>query len=434
MHNPRPHSDNKSFAFPFQCIALKIVGAWPLENCDSPNFIGILYYAWSYTIIILITLTCLAQSSFVFYAWGDILTVTECGCTVLMGIHNLLRLIHLNRRRGALKDLTTEFVNNIWISQESNEFVAQKCEKDTVLLKVISAMLFVLICMYVILPLFELIHVTDSGSKPFPYKMIFPYDAYSTFPYVVTYFLTSLAGFGVVTTLFAEDSLFGFFVAYTCGQFAILHEKINGIVDRVDTKSTKTDLHMTLCAREMTRKLRLKLIIDHHNTITKFCEHMEEFFSPILLVNFTISSFLICLVGFQIAAVKMTLGNLAKLLIYIVSALSQLFILCWKGDRLIECGSLTSWKFYSCEWERLHDWQYPQSLNNNKHRHRKTTLNCPSGTSFIRDIAFSVQRSQKPLCITAYKFSILSLKSFTAILSTSLSYFTLLQSLVEKNE
>lgn len=117
MHNPRPHPDNKSFAFPFQCIMLKIVGAWPLESSDRPNFIGILYYTWSYTIIILIGLTCLAQSSFVFYAWGDILTVTECGCTVLMGIHNLLRLIHLNVRRGALKDLTTEFVKNIWISQ-----------------------------------------------------------------------------------------------------------------------------------------------------------------------------------------------------------------------------------------------------------------------------------------------------------------------------
>lgn len=117
MHNPRPPSDNKSFTFPFQCIMLKIVGAWPLENSDPPNFIGILYYAWSYTIIILIALTCFAQSSFVFYAWGDILTVTECGCTVLMGIHNLLRLIHLNIRRGALKDLTTEFVNNIWISK-----------------------------------------------------------------------------------------------------------------------------------------------------------------------------------------------------------------------------------------------------------------------------------------------------------------------------
>lgn len=62
---------------------------------------------------------------------------------------------------------------------------------------------------------------------------------------------------------------------------------------------------------------------------------MQHFFSPILLVNFTISSMLICLVGFQLAAVKMSMGNMLKLLVYIVSAMSQLFILCWTGDNLI---------------------------------------------------------------------------------------------------
>lgn len=114
MHNPMPKNGDKTFAFPFQCIMLKIVGAWPLEIFDLN---GLFYYIWSYTIIILIALTCLAQSSFVVDAWGDILTVTECGCTVLMGIHNLLRLIHLSIRRKDLKKLITEFVNNIWISR-----------------------------------------------------------------------------------------------------------------------------------------------------------------------------------------------------------------------------------------------------------------------------------------------------------------------------
>lgn len=150
LHNPLPRDGDKSFAFPIQCFMLKVVGAWPLmDNSDytttftstlfanmykndaitSPAIVqqdnsniltkiaSVLYLTWSHTIIILIALTCLAQSSFVFFAWGDILTVTECGCTVLMGIHNLLRLIHLSFRRKALKKLNTEFVRNIWISR-----------------------------------------------------------------------------------------------------------------------------------------------------------------------------------------------------------------------------------------------------------------------------------------------------------------------------
>lgn len=163
-------------------------------------------------------------------------------------------------------------VNRFSSFRSTNNTVAIKCEKDTVLLKMISAMLFVLICMYVILPLFELINVTDSNSKPFPYKMIFPYDAYSTFTYVVTYFLTSLAGFGVVTTLFSEDSLFGFFVAYTCGQFTILHKKIDGIIDREKVISSKKPARKTVAQydKQVRSTIQLKQIIVHHNQIIKY--------------------------------------------------------------------------------------------------------------------------------------------------------------------
>lgn len=132
MHNPLPDDGDKSFAFPFQCMMLKINGAWPLANSNPPNVKGYIYYIWSHTIIILIALTCWAQSSFVFHAWGDILTVTECGCTVLMGIHNLLRLIHLSIRRETLKELITEFVKNIWISRYvcTNEHVNVQLDEN----------------------------------------------------------------------------------------------------------------------------------------------------------------------------------------------------------------------------------------------------------------------------------------------------------------
>ena len=117
LHNPLPKDGDKSFAFPSQCFMLKMVGAWPLKESESPTWQGKIYLMWSHFMIILIALTCWAQSSFVFFAWGEILTVTECGCTVLMGIHNLLRLIHLSIQRKPLKKLITDFVQNIWISK-----------------------------------------------------------------------------------------------------------------------------------------------------------------------------------------------------------------------------------------------------------------------------------------------------------------------------
>lgn len=117
MFNPLP-KDDATFAFPSQCILLKFNGAWPLKRTtDARNLIDYLYLFWSYTIITLIALTCYAQANFLFAAWGDVLTVTECGCTVFMGIHNLLRLIHLAIERSELRKIVDEFVKNIWVSK-----------------------------------------------------------------------------------------------------------------------------------------------------------------------------------------------------------------------------------------------------------------------------------------------------------------------------
>lgn len=99
-----------------------------------------------------------------------------------------------------------------------------------VVLRYISLLQFVLIWMYILLPLLELYNLEDGAEKPFPYRMLFPYDANKTVAYSVTYFLTSLAGFGVVTNLFSEDSLFGFFTSHTCGRFRLLHERITNLM------------------------------------------------------------------------------------------------------------------------------------------------------------------------------------------------------------
>lgn len=118
MFNPLPNDSDDTFAFPRQCMMLKFNGAWPLKRTTaSRNLIDFLYLFWSYTLIILIALTCYAQSSFLFAAWGDVLTVTECGCTVFMGLHNLLRLCHLAYERSELRKIIGDFVKNIWISK-----------------------------------------------------------------------------------------------------------------------------------------------------------------------------------------------------------------------------------------------------------------------------------------------------------------------------
>lgn len=105
-----------------------------------------------------------------------------------------------------------------------------KCQNKMRILGYNSLLQFLLISLYILLPLLELRNIEEGAKKPFPYQMIFPYDANRPVAYSVTYFFTSLAGIGVVTNLFSEDSLFAFFTTHTCGRFRLLHERCNNVM------------------------------------------------------------------------------------------------------------------------------------------------------------------------------------------------------------
>lgn len=114
--------------------------------------------------------------------------------------------------------------------RSTHEQISTQCTSEMFILRYISLLQFVLIWMYILLPLLELYNLKEGGEKPWPYNMIFPYSTDSVWSYSITYFLTSLAGFGVVTNLFSEDSLFAFFTTHTCGRFRLLHENISNLM------------------------------------------------------------------------------------------------------------------------------------------------------------------------------------------------------------
>lgn len=118
MYNNLEKNGANHVHFPLQCILLKFNGAWPLNNDYSHHSVfDYFYLIWAYALITLIALTCYAQAVFLLSAWGDILIVTECGCTVFMGLHNLIRLIHLSWKRELLKKILCDFSEHIWISK-----------------------------------------------------------------------------------------------------------------------------------------------------------------------------------------------------------------------------------------------------------------------------------------------------------------------------
>ncbi|XP_075158739.1 odorant receptor 13a [Haematobia irritans] len=453
MFNPKPPDDPK-YRIPGQCIWLKLNGSWPFNHDSNKDFYsprylwGWLYTSWSWYVVTSVGITIGFQTAFLINNFGDIIMTTENCCTTFMGALNFVRLLHMRLHQEQFREIIEQFVHDIWIPKKSHPTIASQCSKNMRTFRIMTVLLSCLISMYCILPLVVLFADVglDADEKPFPYKMLFPYDAHHGWKYVATYIFTTFAGVCVVTTLFAEDSIFGFFVTYTCGKFAILHERIDNLIwdaNRMIRNNKDNERHV----QEMYVKMLNRIAYDH-NKLIEFSAKLENFFNPILLVNFTISSILICMVGFQLVTGKdMFIGDYVKFMVYISSSLSQLYVLCWNGDSLIQHSTETANHLYSCNWEgqyirRIWD---DENINNdfmtrvNIQPKSKDVMGLcesfiPADKSFRQNLQIMIMCSQRPVKITALKFSTLSLQSFTAILSTSMSYFTLLQTVYNENQ
>lgn len=146
-------------------------------------------------------------------------------------------------------------------------YIAAECSRKMGTFRIMTVLLSCLILMYCVLPLVILFFDVglDAEEKPFPYKMLFPYNAHRGWRYVTTYIFTSFAGICVVTTLFAEDSIFGFFITYTCGQFKILHERIDNLV--IDAYQLVHHRQDPKEIQELYIRLLNKIANDHKNLI-----------------------------------------------------------------------------------------------------------------------------------------------------------------------
>lgn len=198
-------------------------------------------------------------------------TQKEINTINVLNTFNPLSDMFQNNRKSRSRITTT-----ITTNRNTNTTVSKQCEQEMIVLRYISLLQFILIWMYILLPLLELATAADDAiDKPFPYNMKFPYNANQPTAYGLTYFLTSLAGFSVVTTLFSEDSLFGFFTTHTCGRLRLLHESIDSIMKTGQEQALQRYPKLmesewsTMRALAVQREYQLILIkiIHNHNVI-----------------------------------------------------------------------------------------------------------------------------------------------------------------------
>ncbi|XP_018404152.1 PREDICTED: odorant receptor 22c-like [Cyphomyrmex costatus] len=137
--------------------------------------------------------------------------------------------------------------------------------------------------------------------------------------------------------------------------------------------------------------------------ITGYAQLLEDTFTIPFAVQILIVTIGMSITLLQITQDKSDILEATRYMFYIVGQLIHLFFLCFEGQRLIDHSLQTRNKMYNSFWYK-------------------------ASVKFQKIIMLVMMKSLHPSFLSAGKVYIFSLQSFTMVLQTSMSYFTVLAS------
>ncbi|XP_059217519.1 odorant receptor 13a-like [Stomoxys calcitrans] len=373
-------------------------------------------------------------------------------CVSLTTSMILLRMCHMCYSLQRIRKLLLLFGEKIWIRQQSYPFIYQQCITRMKPALYMGLCLFSMALAYLFIPIGFFIstgQTLESPDKRFAYLVSLPYDAQKPLNYILTSIGIFVFALMAATQSYARDAMLSFFVSFLCGQYEVLHGRIDRLIpechakwlrERVDRNAT---IGRNLKQLQDLYEERLQQLIIHHNHLIRFGEELNSFFSFPLFVNLSTATLQIGFGVFQfLISGKDSYGDFARFLLYVLAVTGQLFVICNLGNTLIFRSQETAEHLFNCNWEGGRISRYAMIFKQSDNEEFNALNEAfpmwpyirynPSGKRFQQKLNFMIMRCQRPVRLSAMNYATLSLETFGRILSSSLSYFALLKSFLDK--
>ncbi|XP_072938115.1 odorant receptor 67c-like [Epargyreus clarus] len=189
-------------------------------------------------------------------------------------------------------------------------------------------------------------------------------------------------------------------MVFIIAQLEILKEKLTNITPHFNDEA-KQSVNINKPQRDEMFLLKLNKAVIHYHEVTKFCCLVEEVFSISLFAQFGMASGIICICLFRFT-MPAPWQYYIFLATYITVMVVQIMVPSWFGTRIMEKSCALSHAIYSCDWT-------------------------PRSKEFKSSMRLFVERANRPLSITGWKMFPLSLTTFTSIMNSAYSFYTLLR-------
>ncbi|XP_043512123.1 odorant receptor 13a-like [Frieseomelitta varia] len=152
---------------------------------------------------------------------------------------------------------------------------------------------------------------------------------------------------------------------------------------------------------------KFRVHVQQHQALIEFCTKLEEVFNFLVLGQMSLFSLLICLDGYLILMDDAPRSRRFTFLFHITGCMCQLLMFTYSCDCLIHDSMNVANAAYKSLWSLL-----PMDEH---------------GKMLRRDLILVILRSRTPCCLTACGFFIVSLETYTGVLSTTVPSYSILK-------
>ncbi|NP_001177710.1 odorant receptor 289 [Nasonia vitripennis] len=385
--------DDSSQVFRYNYILLTTLGLWPASLSDVRFFLNFGYFCYE------MLLEYLDLFLFIDNFENVLMNLTENMAFSQIFIRMLMLRIYNSELGEIIGDAKKDFDAKNYTEEERKTFVAYHVKSRT-FMKLLITNTALTASSYYVKPLLgqmgELMEYANSNGENSTFIFMLPYRFYTFYELndAQTYFWTYgsqlpfvfISGFGQS----AADCLMVTLVYHVSGQMAVLALRIASI-----------DTHPSKCTQEVQK------IVKAHIRLLRMGKVIQRTFSATLLGHLVGATSLVCILGYQILT-SLANGERAILIsffAFIFLVLLVLYAHCTVGESLITESERVSQAYYDCEW-------YNMSKEN------------------ARIIILCMARSQKPLQLTAGKFSMFCLQTLTDSIKASMGYLSVLRTVM----
>nr|XP_034179569.1 odorant receptor 13a-like [Osmia lignaria] len=384
----------------FTSFFMKLIGFWLAANRSEQRLRDVTLFYTMFAILFALWI----QTVDFYHSREDFGACLYNACNILSLTVPMFKILVLLVHKKKFFNLITYFERNFLHANydKYEASVLASCKRQcTFFICIFIFFTEITVMSYIGTPIIANIGKNES-ERELPFNMWVNLPVTMT-PYFEIFFtVEALCVYHIGLAYFCFDNILCILSLHLAGQFKILQYRLSSkYIVTLEKNSEKN------CSKLLNDSYgTFKGCIRQHQTLIAFCNQLEEVFSLIVLVQVMAFSLLICLDGFQMLLADLPFRRLI-FFFHFMATTCQLLMFSYSCDRIIRESMKLAPAVYSGPWLL-----FPISEN---------------GQKIKKDLIMVIMRSNVPCCLTGSGFFMVSLETYTKVLTTAASYFTLLQ-------